>query len=195
MGAKPGSDGDRFTIPVPQYLGAAVGLGRRWKLVNQDVHAGLVHIIGDDLVRLLRDAITSYIRDRIALMRPPPVEVPPDIAEWCSRRAEARAGGDTLPCVERCRETMDEGNNLLHAGRFLTATFFMHAGLDDDVISVVFQGAPDYDPKITKYQIGQIRRRGYSVPGCRWVASNGLCPGCDAAHPTKYRRQSGTGGK
>ena len=195
LGEKPGRDGDRFTIPVPQYLGAAVGLGRRWKLVNQDVHAGLVHIIGDDLVRLLRDAITSYIRDHIARMRPPPVEVPTDIAEWCSRRAEARAGGDTPPCVERCRGTMDRGENLPHAGRFLTATFFMHAGLDDDSISAMFEGAPDYDPKITKYHVGQIRRRGYSVPGCRWVASNGLCPGCDAAHPTKYRLPGGPGGK
>ena len=193
LGVEPGRDRDRFTIPVPQYLRMAVGLGRRWKLINQDVHAGLVGITGDDLVRLLRDAITIYIRDRIVRMRPPPVEVPPDIAEWCSRRAEARAGGDTPPCIERCCGMMGAGENLPHAGRFLTATFFIHAGLDDDSIGMMFQGAPDYDPKITKYHVGQIRRRGYSVPGCRWVAANGLCPGCNAPHPTKYRRPSRPG--
>lgn len=90
---------------------------------------------------------------------------------------------------------MVKGENLPHAGRFLTAAFFIHAGLDNDSIGVMFQGAPDYDSKITKYYIGQIRRRGYSVPGCRWVASNGLCPGCDAAHPTKYRRPAVPSGK
>lgn len=106
LGVKPGRDGEMFTISVPQYLDMAVGLGRRWKLVNQTVHRGLVHIVGDDLVRLLQDAITAYIRNHLVQMRPPPVKVPPDIEEWCSRRAETRSEATRRPAwsnaVERC---------------------------------------------------------------------------------------------
>lgn len=40
---------------------------------------------------------------------------------------------------------MSKGENLPHAGRFLTATFFIHAGLPADSIGVMFRGAPDYD--------------------------------------------------
>lgn len=98
-----------FTIFVPQYLSMAVGLGCRWKLVNQTVHRGLVHIVGDDLVRLLRDTITAYVRNRIVQMRPPPVKVPPDIKEWRSRRAEARAGGDTRPAWGNAVERWSRG--------------------------------------------------------------------------------------
>lgn len=188
LGAEPGRDGAGYTIPVQEYLEVAVGLGRSWKLVNQTVHAGLVSVERDSLVRLLRDAITAYIRERIKSMPDPPVEVPPEISGWCADRAEAASGGDTPPCVEQCRARMDAGENLQHTGRFLLATFSMHAGADDDSIAAMFEGAPDYSPKVTKYHIGQIRRGEYSVPSCRWISSNGLCPGCDAPHPTKYRK-------
>lgn len=195
LGTTPGRDSGRYTMPVHEYLRMAAGLGRRWKLVNQNVAAGLVRVDADDLARLLRDAITGYIRTRIDGMRgrrpPQNVAVPPDIMRWCSRDAARPAGGDTPPCVKRCRDRMDRGENLPHAGRFLVATYFMHGGLDDHTIGEMFAGAPDYDPKITSYHVSQIRRRGYFVPGCRWAASNGLCPGCDASHPTKYAAPAG----
>lgn len=188
LGTEPGRDDADYTIPVPEYLNVAVGLGRSWKLVNQTVHAGMVNVSRDGLVRLLRDAITAYIRERIKSMPDPPVEVPPEITGWCADRAEAAGGGDTPPCVEQCRSRMDAGENLPHNGRFLLATFSAHMGMEDGDIAAMFEGAPDYSEKITKYYIGQIRRRGYSVPSCRWVSSNGLCPGCDARHPTEYKK-------
>lgn len=172
-------------------------MGRRWKLVNQDVHAGLVSVEADGLVRLLRDATTGYIRERIDGMRkkglPPGVGVPPDIIRWCAAQGTGPAIGDTPPCVKRCRDTMDRGENLPHAGRFLVAAYFVHGGLDDQTIGGMFAGAPDYDPKVTAQQISQIRRRGYLVPGCGCAASNGLCPGCDAPHP-KYVAPAGGSG-
>lgn len=188
LGTEPGRDGADYTIPVPQYLDVAVGLGRSWKLVNQTVHAGLVSVGRDGLVRLLRDAIAAYIRERIKNMPSPPVDVPPEIVEWCSRRAEMESTGDTPPCVEGCRARMGAGENLVHNGRFLLAAFFIHAGMDNDSIAAMFEGAPDYNPRVTKYHIGHIRRSVRAVPSCRWVASAGLCPGCDAPHPTKYKK-------
>ena len=185
---EPGGRVPAYTLPVVPYLKFATGLGRSWKLVNQTVHGGRIYLQGDKLVRLLRDAITAYIRDRIKKMPQPPVEVPRDIMEWCADRAAPSGGGDVPPCVEKCRSMMDAGENLQHNGRFLLATFFIQTGMDDAAIAAMFQGAPDYSEKTTKYHIGQIRRRGYSVPGCGKVQTNGLCPGCDAVHPTKYKK-------
>ena len=188
LGSEPGRDKSRYTIPVHKYMRMAVGLGRRWKLVNRDVYGGVVRIHPNDMIRLLRDAITSYVRTRVTKGPvPPDTVVPPDIAQWCSAHDTAvQPPGMVPPCVAQCRDVMSRGENLVHAGRFLVATYHIYNGMDDDTISQMYEGAPDYDPKTTSYHIRQIRRRGYGVPGCGWITSNGLCPGCDAAHPTKY---------
>ena len=190
LGERPERDGGDFLLPIPTYLSLAVGLGKSWKLVNQTVHGGSVVVDRDTLLRLLRDAITAYIRQRIVAMPEPPVEVPRDLVEWCERRATVNVSGDVPPCVEECRDMMDGGGNLAHAGRYLVGTYFINDGLEDEQIGEMFVGAPDYNAKITLYQVRQLRSRGYKVPSCRWVASNGLCPGCDATHPTKFKKQA-----
>lgn len=210
LGVEPTRKMDLYTVPVRQYLKLASGLGRSWKLVNRVVDGGQVSMDQDDLIRLLRDAVTVYIRERVAGMRsiwtaaarttksgaraakisPPEIDVPQDITEWCARGVGSSTGGDEPPCVEQCCDMMDRGENLQHAGRYLVATFHIHGGRDDNEIGERFVGAPDFNRKITIEQIRQIRRRGYSVPSCRWVVSHGLCPGCDATHPTNYKQPS-----
>ena len=179
-----------YRLPFVTYMKHTTGLGRKWKLINQTVHDGLVHIDGGTLTRLLRDSITAYIRERIKNMPEPPINAPADIVEWCTSRTEKTdgGGGDMPPCVEQCIAKMNAGENLQHNGRFLLATFSIHAGMDDASIAAFFEGAPDYSAKTTTYHIGQIRERGYYVPSCQKIASNGLCPGCDATHPTKYKK-------
>lgn len=188
LGVRPGREGSGFTLPMPTYMSLAVGLGRSWKLVNQTVHGGMVYVDRGKLLRLMRDAITAYIRQRVVVMPAPPVEVPVDISGWCEAQAATNAGGDVPPCIEQCRGVMDHGGNLSHAGRYFVGTYFINGGLDDEAIGDMFAGAPDYDRKITMSQIRQIRSRGYRVPSCSWVESNGLCPGCSAHHPTKYKK-------
>lgn len=188
LGARPGSDGRYFTLQAGTYLSLAVGLGRTWKLVNQVVRGGMVYVDRGDLLRLLRDAITAYIRQRVVAMPPPPVQVPPDVAGWCESQVSTAIGGDMPPCAEGCRAVMDRGENLSHPGRFFLANFLIHAGEDDETIAEKFVGAPDFDRRITLSQIRQIRGQGYPVPSCQWVDTNRLCPGCDAPHPTKYKK-------
>ncbi len=192
-GIKPGRDGALYTIPVPDYIHLAVGLGVSWKLVNQDVYGGLVHLGKRDYVRLIRDSAAAYIRNRIMNIQnmPDTVQVPSDVQQWCEQQAPMIDVGDEPPCVAQARATMNRGENLSHSGRLLVATYAIHTGLDDDTINDMFTGAPDFNPRITKYQVRQIRAVQYKVPGCRWVERNHLCPGCNAIHPTKYRKPRG----
>ncbi len=188
LGSEPGSDKGLYTLHVSQYLPLAVGLGNTWKLINQHVNKGFVHLEPDKFLRLMRDAITRYIRNRIEKMtRLPPIEVPPDITEWCEYNKVIKSG-DTPPCITKCLDMISQGGNLSHSGRFLVAAYYLNTGIDIPDISDLFQGAPDYNKKITEYHINQIKRSGYKVPGCSWVRSNTLCPGCSATHPTKYTK-------
>ncbi len=71
--------------------------------------------------------------------------------------------GDTPPCVTKCLEMMSQGGNLSHSGRFLVVIYNPNARIDIPCISDLFQGAPDYNKKITEYHINQIKRSGYKV--------------------------------
>ena len=158
-------------------------------MINQICHAGLVYLNKTSYIRLIRDSAVAYLKDRIMKMQTlPSISVPDDIQEWCASHAVQNHTGDEPPCVTECCMTMNRGENLTHAGRLLVATYMMHVGADDDTISTMFVGAPDYDKNITSYQIRQIRRRGYNVPGCRWIQRNNICPGCNASHPTRYKK-------
>ncbi len=66
-----------------------------------------------------------------------------------------------------------------HSGRFLLATFLLNKGQTVEQIAPLFKNAPDYNPKVTIYQLNQLSGTSgtteYKCPSCEKVKSKDLC--------------------
>ncbi|MCI4342695.1 MAG: hypothetical protein L3J92_01060 [Thermoplasmata archaeon] len=185
---------DGMEIPLVEYVRLATPIREAdYRLVRQEVHAGLVRVRPKRAARLLEEAIRRTLAEPIPL-------TPEVVAQVREREAEllgevaarmplpvARpsAGGGVLrperfpPCIRKMRRTLQKGENLSHAGRFALAAFLHRAGADPETIVDAYRGAPDFDESITRYQVEHITQHaggvGYEPPECETLRSHGLC--------------------
>jgi DNA primase large subunit len=62
----------------------------------------------------------------------------------------------------------------------MLATFLLGRGQTVDDVAPLFKNAPDYNEKVTRYQLNQISgetgsNTKYSCPSCEKIKSNDLC--------------------
>lgn len=188
-------------IGVPDYLARASGFHEReWKLVNRRVDAGRVLLTPHETVRLLRAGISEYIAERIgSAPAPPRVEGFAAAVGRLERlaerfRAPTAQSGEYPPCIKHAIGVLEKGQNLPHSGRFMLAAYLLSRGQGPEQIAPLFKGAPDYNERVTRYQLGQISRgrdgRPYSCPSCEKIRRDGLCFAtreCDGiTHPAQF---------
>jgi DNA primase large subunit len=112
------------------------------------------------------------------------------------RPPPSRGPEGTPPCMEAIINAIKSGVNVPHNARFAIVTYLLHRGWDVEQIVDLFRTLPDFNEKITRYQVqhiaGQVGgRKRYAVPSCETMASWGLCPtnlGCGVKSPLRYRR-------
>ena len=187
--------GDYFVIPIPDYLKHAVNFHEReWKLVNRHVEKGMVFLSPHESVRLIRWQLSGYIGSKIKTASTPSMSDGfKDKVKKLSNLAKkfvvtTVVSGAYPPCVEHAIEVLNKGENLSHSGRFMLATFLLGRGKTIDEIAPLFKNAPDYNEKVTRYQIKQLsgetggNKTKYACPSCEKIQSNNLCyitPDCD----------------
>jgi DNA primase large subunit len=185
---------DGVGLPLVDYVRLAAPIREAdFRLVGQDLRRGQVVVRPPRAARLLEEAIRRRLAE--------PVPLTDDVVRFVrEREAElfgqlatrmplptARtgvAGGALLPdrfppCIRKMRRTLQQGENLSHAGRFALAAFLHRAGADAETIVDAYRGAPDFDESITRYQVEHItqhdRGAGYTPPECETLRSHGLC--------------------
>jgi DNA primase large subunit len=187
--------GDYFVIPIPDYLKHAVNFHEReWKLVNRHVEKGMVFLSPHESVRLIRWQLSGYIGSKIKAANTPSMSAGfEDKIKKLSNLAKkfvvtTVVSGAYPPCIEHAIEVLNKGENLSHSGRFMLATFLLGRGQTIDEIAPLFKNAPDYNEKVTRYQIKQLsgetggNKTKYACPSCEKIQSNNLCyitPDCD----------------
>ncbi len=186
-------DGD-YVIPASDYIKHAVNFHEReWKLVNRRVEAGLVFLTPHETVRLVRRELGSYIISKINSAGTP--EMPPGfeghverLLTLAKRFAPAKiVSTEYPPCIKHGIAVLERGENLPHSGRFMLATFLLGRGQPIGQIAPLFKNAPDYNEKITLYQLNHLAGSSgsgtkYSCPSCEKLKSQSLCfaaPACD----------------
>ncbi len=184
-----------------------------WKLINSDLHAGLVHMPQEKFSRLMQNALQDKIESELPLITPDEFKpyLRKDVTYVEMKLAEAKArfsplAGEGLkneflpPCIAQIMDMSRRGMNLPHSARFAMVTFLNALGLTYEDIIRVFSESPDFDESKSEYQIRHItgastNGEAYTPPTCATMKTNGLCFNPDKIcekewldHPLKYYR-------
>jgi len=170
----------QIAVPLDYYI-------QRWGWPDgKTIYRGYVLLTIDDAVKLIHGPQERPQQTR----RPRPSRVSVDY-------------GERPPCIVEIESKIQSGIEVGHFERFLLATWYIRRfGVDKAVQMLVdiFSKSPDYDPKVTEYQIRHISgqaggRKKYSVPSCSTVVANGACPvggTCGVKSPYAYGRRGPT---
>ncbi|HJR49351.1 MAG TPA: hypothetical protein VJ799_14420 [Nitrososphaeraceae archaeon] len=178
-----------FKVKVNDYLARASKFHEQeWKLINRSVHKGYVYLDADETVRLIRNELSALIYNRINEMN---LSTMPESVKLKLLGVAPKFGRDYYtaniqtisgypPCVKHAIDEMSKGENLSHSARILLATYMLSIGKNIDEIASLFHTAPDYDEKVTRYQIEHLAgKKGsgtkYFVPSCEKVINENLC--------------------
>ncbi|TLY06875.1 MAG: DNA primase [Thaumarchaeota archaeon] len=196
---------EEFVINIPDYLKRAVHFHEKeWKLVNRRVTNGFVYLTAHETVRLIRTELGEYINSKIQSISISSIpesfsERVQDLILLAKKFPEiVVVSSEYPPCVKHAIEVLEKGENLPHSGRFLLATYLLARGQSVDQIAPLFKNAPDYNERITKYQLEHIsgsagKGTKYQCPSCDKLRSENLCfaiPDCDGIiNPVQFGKK------
>jgi DNA primase large subunit len=196
---------DFFTISVSDYLKqSATFYEREWKLINRHVENGKVFLNSEKIVRLLRKEIGVYISSKIN--KAPTPEMIPGLETKVNNLISLAkkftpifvSTGEYPPCIKHSIDVLEKGENLPHSGRFMLATFLLAKGQSVEQIAPLFKNAPDYNERVTLYQLNNLAGNsgsgtGYFCPSCKKLQTQSLCfatPDCDnIINPMQFGRK------
>jgi DNA primase large subunit len=178
---------DYFVIPISDYLKHSINFHEReWKLINRHVEKGLVFLTPHETVRLIRKELGTYINSKIINAKTPTMI--PGFEDSVNKLALLSkkfatftvTTGEYPPCIKHAIETLEKGENLPHSGRFMLATFLLSKGQSVQQIAPLFKNAPDYNPRVTLYQLNHLAGTSgsgtqYSCPSCEKLKTQSLC--------------------
>jgi DNA primase large subunit len=176
-----------FKMNISDYLQRATQFNEvEWKLINRAVDNGYVYLDGDETVRLIRSEIYKLLYNKIKNMNI--TKVPEQIkfhATLIKNKLTPpikylRHTTDFPPCIKKALELLNKSENLPHSARFMLATYMLSSGKSVDEVVLLFQNAPDFNEKITRYQVEHLAgKKGsqtkYSVPACSKLVNENLC--------------------
>jgi DNA primase large subunit len=177
-----------FEVKVTDYLKRShLFHEQEWKLINRLVHDGRVFLDPDETVRLIRSELANLLLERISQMTPS--HIPATIKEQANilksilpvaPRKTDNPPSVYPPCINHALDQMAAGENLPHSARVMLATYMLAIGKNIEEIVSLFKTAPDYDERVSRYQVEHLAgERGshvrYLVPSCNKLRNEGLC--------------------
>ncbi|MFQ5497952.1 MAG: DNA primase [Nitrosopumilus sp.] len=178
---------DYFVIPISDYLKHSINFHEReWKLINRHVENGQVFLTPHETVRLIRKELGTYINSKIINAKTPTMI--PGFEDFVNKLALLSkkfatytvTTGEYPPCVKHAIDVLEKGENLPHSGRFMLATFLLSKGQSVEQIAPLFKNAPDYNQRVTLYQLNHLAGTSgsgtqYSCPSCEKLKTQSLC--------------------
>ena len=178
---------DYFIIPVSDYLKHSINFHEReWKLINRHVENGQVFLTPHETVRLIRKELGTYINAKIVNAKTPTMipgfEDSVNKLVMLSKKFSTFTvtTGEYPPCIKHAIDVLEKGENLPHSGRFMLATFLLSKGQSVQQIAPLFKNAPDYNERVTLYQLNHLAGTSgsgtqYSCPSCEKLKTQSLC--------------------
>jgi len=188
-------ENNSFLIHFLDYLSISNKFAsERWKLVNRKIELGYVTLEKNSVNRI----IAEYVRFSILDKMKQPSSFPPIIQKYVPKLNEyvkknriirekpielinsVKNRNDLPPCMKEIYDDAFKGENLAHASRFSIATFLISSNWNADQVQHLFSFAPDFNPKMTKYQVEHLAglrggRTKYKSPSCKWMRTFNIC--------------------
>ncbi len=168
-------------IPIYTYL-ACSPRSVDYKIINREIENGYVVIKPREKIRLIEEAIRKHM-ERIPLVKDPPEKVKgaaEKLKELLLKIEPKEAPvaftqGDLPPCIEKLMESIKKHENLPHQARWYLAVYLLKNRVPLEDIVAIYSNLPDYNEKITRYQLEHAKKKEYAVPACATVMTWGLC--------------------
>lgn len=187
-------DGKKYMIHFTDYLSNSTRINDpKWKLVNRKLSNGWIFLEKEDFARLVTEKYRCEIEDTLPLdsidkedCKKIISSVRDIISELDDKRIkDNRAGIDKIDtdcfpsCIRDIIVKTENGINLSHHERFTLTTFLHEIGVKKDDIIQLFRNMPDFDLKMTEYQVDNILGEGsgtsYRCPSCSTMRTYGIC--------------------
>jgi len=174
-----------------------------WKPAALPVRAGRIYLDKHKAARLVKEALTLYVEERIRVLGSEAAErgaaeklagLLEEARRIASEASRPRGRGEGRvelpkgvvveeafpPCMRDIFERARRGEHLSHHERFAIATFLLNIGAEIDYVVDVFRSMPDFKEKITRYQVEHLaglRGSGkkYRTYSCEKMKTLGLC--------------------
>jgi DNA primase large subunit len=169
----------------------------QWKLANARLSGGMVEVDDHAFLRIMQEAI----RERVEKMRfsvdgvERALDLGPIRAELSSRKVTHRTERVELesfpPCMKNIIAQIENSINVPHQGRFSLVAFLNGIGMKEEEIMKILMPIPDFDDRMTRYQVEHITGKEYSAPSCDTMRTYSLCFEPDRLcarikHPLQY---------
>lgn len=185
-----GIEFEGLNVPIEMYL-LYVPKTEEGRLVFQNLKEGKVLLNENSFMLFLTEAIRQNIeaglpipkdnfpKDLVAEIE----SIAKEIETEVNRRREAKervaimfakSTGEMAPCMAKILERARNGENLPHFARVAIASYLLKRGKSIDEVVEVFTNTPNFDEKITRYQVEFIAKKGYNPPSCQMMESYGL---------------------
>lgn len=178
---------DEWLVNVSDYLTRSIQFHEReWKLINRKVENGKVYLSSHETVRLIRIELGLYIKSKFRNAKTP--EMIPGLESYVNKLVSLAKKfvtftvdtGEYPPCIKHAIDVLEKGENLPHSGRFMLATFLLSKGQSIEQIAPLFKNAPDYNERVTLYQLNHLAGTSgsgtqYSCPSCEKLKTQDLC--------------------
>lgn len=181
-------------LDIPTYLKYSPR-SPHYQLINRRIFHGYVEVNESEKLRLIEEAVRKHIEE-IPLVKDPPDAIKKAGENLLGELPKTQTKitvkeGDHPPCIMKLFESIKKHENLPHHARWYLATYLLAIDMNEDQITALFSGLPDFSEKITRYQVAHAKKRGYNVPSCSTIMSYGLCCAvCRIGNPIKWHSLS-----
>ena len=183
-----------FYLPLNQFVSCNSRLsGSRYRLSYQLFRNGDVILNRETLAKIMREYfVLNSIKEVYKIREEDALSILQDIDYIDSLKELYKVVGSRgildlgsvdfkmfPPCINEYISQMRDGVNLPHMARFTMVSFLNKVGMPRDDIISLFKTAPDFNERMTTYQVdhvtGNISGTEYSPPKCSVLQSNHLC--------------------
>lgn len=193
---------DMFAVPILDFL-KCEAKENTLKLVNQSVSKGQVFLNENRFRKFVAGFAAQVAKENMPVnteglpkkLKELAFETLTQATSFAKKTLRIKANLAYLPpCIEKIYSDLLAGKNIPHMARFVLATFLNAINVPEEKIIEAFTHAPNYNEKITRYQVARIVHaksgKNYAPASCKKMKSYGLCiANCNVRNPIQYYRR------